>query len=83
MAVFAFSNPTPTTNIKQENLTSQINGTNNSFTVNVNFISSSLRVYYNGLRQTTTFFTIISNNQFQTTFTPSNGDNIEVDYIPS
>lgn len=69
--------------MEQENLTSQINGSNNSFTVNVNFISSSLRVYYNGVRQTNDFFSITSDNQFQTTFTPSTGDKLEVDYIPS
>tara|TARA_R100001163_G_scaffold61175_1_gene50968 strand:+ start:134 stop:388 length:255 start_codon:yes stop_codon:yes gene_type:complete len=84
MAYFIFqTSTTGTTDMEQENLTSQINGSNDTFTVSVNFDSTSLRVYYNGIRQTNDFFSTISNNQFQLTFSPATGDKLEIDYIPS
>lgn len=84
MAAFIFSiSTTGTTDMEQENLTSQINGSNDTFTVSVNFVSDSLRVYYNGIRQTNDFFSITSNNQFQLTFTPITGDKLEIDYVAS
>lgn len=84
MAFFIFSTTTTgTPDMEQENLTNQINGSSDTFTVSVNFISSSIRVYYNGVRQTDDNYSIISNNQFQLSFTPSTGDKLEIDYIPS
>ena len=66
----------------QENISTQCNGSRTTFTVNANFISTSLRVYYNGVRQTGEF-TVISDNQFSLSFTPDSGDLLEIDYITS
>ena len=70
--------------LKQSNLTSQVNGSATSFTVPEAYQSGSLRVYWNGLRQITGV-SITENSQttFQTTFTPENGDYIVVDYYPN
>jgi len=67
-------------NMTKENLSSQCNGTRTTFTTNANFDSDSLRVYYNGIRQTGAF-SIVSDNQFELSFTPQSGELLEVDYI--
>lgn len=64
----------------KENISSQCNGTRTTFVLNANFVSTSLRVYYNGIRQTGAF-SIVSDNQFQLLFTPQSGDLLEVDYV--
>jgi len=83
MARFIFTvEPGGETEMTQENISSQCNGSRTTFTVNANFVSSSLRVYYNGVRQTGEF-TVISDNQFSLSFTPDTGDRLEIDYITS
>ena len=81
MAFFRYSiTITGESDMTKENISSQCNGTRTTFTLNANFESSSLRVYYNGIRQTGAF-SIVSDNQFQLSFTPQSGDLLEVDYV--
>lgn len=58
-------------------LSSQINGITNQFTINEPFVSSTLRIFYNGLRQGN--FTAITSG-FQLDFIPTSGDSLLVDY---
>ena len=44
------------------------------------FLLNTLRIYYNGLRQSPTYFTEISTSGFTTTFPTIDGDEILVDY---
>jgi len=66
-----------------ENLEDQINGTNQTFTLTRSYVSGSLRVYWNGQRQTVGD-TITENNdtQFTTTFIATTGTELIVDYVP-
>ena len=83
MAFFRYSiTITGDSDMTKENISSQCNGTRTTFTINANFESDSLRVYYNGIRQTGAF-SIISDNQFELSFTPQSGDLLEVDYVAS
>ena len=84
MASFRF----PTTSasgeeMKQENLTSQINGSRTEFNISESFSSSSLRVYYNGVRQTSDEVTVTGSDSFSLSFTPTSGDKLLVDYTSS
>ena len=45
-----------------------------------NFLSNTLALYYNGLRQSTADYTITGNNSFTVAFTPDLGDTLRVDY---
>ena len=68
--------------MNKENLTSQVNGTRTEFTVSGNFVTNSLRVYYNGVRQVQgEHFTEVTDQTFTTTFTPQNGDFLNIEYI--
>lgn len=70
-------------NMKQADLTSQVNGERNVFTVPENYQTGTIRVYYNGLRQVKNdHFTEPNQNQVTLLFTPQTGDFITVDYIP-
>ena len=67
--------------MKQADLTSQINGNRTVFTVPESFSGGSLRVYYNGVRQVTNeTFSETSDTQFSLTFTPQIGDFLTIDY---
>ena len=70
--------------LKQVNLTSQIDGSAQRFTVPEAYQAGSLRVYWNGLRQIGggVTFTENSTTQFTTTFTPDSGDYLIIDYYP-
>lgn len=69
--------------MKQADLTSQVNGERNVFTVPENYQTGTIRVYYNGLRQVKNdHFTEPNQNQVTLLFTPQTGDFITVDYIP-
>jgi hypothetical protein len=69
---------------KQIDLSAQCNGINQTFTVSENFVASSLRVYWNGIRQTpATGVSVESASTFSTTFTPESSDSLIIDYIPS
>ena len=45
-----------------------------------NFLSNTLALYYNGLRQSTADYTITGSNSFTVVFTPELGDTLRVDY---
>lgn len=83
MAFFRYSIEGATEDMEQENLTSQINGVTSEFTISKSFNSASLRVYYNGIRQTGDEVTISSSTEFQLSFTPTSGDKLVVDFKPS
>lgn len=69
--------------LKEANLTSQIDGETYDFTMPESFQSGSLRVYWNGLRQITgVSITVVSATEFQTSFTPGDGDQLVADYYP-
>ena len=68
-------------NLKQENLTSQCDGSAQSFTVSVAYKASALQVYWNGLQQTPTEITEDTQTTFSTDFTPTSDDNLIVIFI--
>ena len=68
-------------NLKQENLTSQCDGTTQSFTINVAYKAATLQVYWNGLQQTSTEITEDTQTTFSTNFTPTNDDTLVVVFI--
>lgn len=71
-------------NMQQEDLSSQTNGSNQTFTVSVPFDSDSLRVYWNGIRQQINeTITVQSITTFSTSFTPNTGDYIFIDFTPA
>lgn len=63
-----------------ENLSSQITGSTTTFTTTYAYQSGSLKVYWNGQRQYSGTVTETSSNTFSTTFTPTGGDVLIVDY---
>lgn len=69
--------------MKTANLSSQLDG-RSTFTLPETYKSNSLRVYFNGVRETESV-TEISNTQFQFDFTPTTGIGVEliVDYVPN
>lgn len=70
--------------MRKANLTSQINGERTGFIISENYVSGSLRVYYNGIRQVAgETFSETNATSFNLNFTPQVGDFLEVDYIPS
>ena len=67
-----------------ENITSQINGITQSFTLTNDYVSGSLRVYWNGQRQIVgDTITETGNNTLSTTFLPLVGQYLIVDYVIS
>lgn len=67
--------------MKKADLTSQVDGEENVFTVPNVYVAGSLRVYYNGIRQESgNGFSETTSTTFTTTFTPSVGETISVDY---
>ena len=69
--------------MKQADLSSQIDGSSQEFTVPENYSSGSLRVYFNGIRQEVgNTISESGSNTFQTTFTPQTGDSLSLDYQP-
>jgi len=68
--------------LKQANLTSQINGSTTTFNLPESIASGSLRVYWNGIRQVaSSTYSELTSLTFSTTFTPVNGDYLVVEYI--
>jgi len=68
---------------KTEDLTIQINGIRDTFTVAENYKQDSLKVYRNGQRQITgRTVTITSSNSFQLDTVPSTDEFLLIDYIP-
>lgn len=69
--------------MKQADLTSQVNSNRTSFTVPEDYKAGSLRVYYNGVRQTEgNTFNEHNSTTFTTQFTPITGDYLTIDYTP-
>ena len=67
--------------LKQANLTGQINGSNQNFTIPESIKSGSLRVYWNGLRQVSSnTYSELTSTTFSTTFIPVSGDFLIVEY---
>ena len=84
-----FSNPvvamrrsTPS-EILQESLTAQINGSNSSFTTSQNYKTGTLTVRWNGQVQALSDVTETGLNTFNLSLTPESGDAIEVAYRPA
>jgi hypothetical protein len=70
--------------MKQADLTSQVDGNRTTFTIPENYQTGSIRVYYNGIRQVKTdHFTEPNQTQINLLFTPQTGDFLTVDYIPA
>jgi len=67
--------------MQQEDLSSQCDGSTQSFTVQEPFDSDSLRVYWNGVRQQIgETITVTSLDTFTTTFTPGSDHYLFIDY---
>jgi len=65
-----------------ENLTPYINGVNSHFDLLGTVNDNSLEVYFNGIRQSTSEYTLDGDYQgFTTTFVPLVDDTLQVDYI--
>lgn len=70
--------------MKKANLTSQVDGINQVFTVPEDYETNSLRVYHNGVRQVKNVsYSETTSNTFTLSFTPVNGDYITIDYSAS
>lgn len=68
--------------LSKENLTNQINGSSQQFTISESIVSGSLRVYWNGIREVESeSFNQINSTTFSTVFTPLNGDTLIVEYV--
>lgn len=68
-------------NMERENVSSQADGSNQSFSTAANYKSGSLAVYWNGIRQQTgVTITETGSGTFSTSFVASSGDYIFVDY---
>ena len=65
-----------------ENVTSQITGSNTDFTTSQVYVSGTLRVYWNGQRQGSNEILELSSSTFRTTFVASTDDVLFIDYIP-
>ena len=79
--VFLFTMLSGGDDMKNANLTSQVDGETTVFTVPEPFTAGSLRVYYNGVRQVRNVtFTETNATTFTLTFTPVSGEYITVDY---
>lgn len=83
MARIIFPSETGESDMKQADVTSQVNSERTSFTLPENYQAGSLRVYYNGLRQVEgETFDEHNSTTFTTNFTPQTGDYLTCDYIP-
>tara|TARA_R110002012_G_scaffold195375_2_gene363590 strand:- start:1099 stop:1356 length:258 start_codon:yes stop_codon:yes gene_type:complete len=83
MAYFLYSSSSSSdSEMKQADLTSQITGSNQSYTLPEDYVSGSLRVYWNGVRQVVgESFSEHNATVFNTVFTAESGDFITVDYV--
>jgi len=70
-----------TVNLKREDISSQVDGSTQSFTVSLPYKSGTLQVYWNGLLQLFTDIGETSVTNFTTSFTPKVGDNLAVVFI--
>lgn len=69
-------------NVYDEVPSGTINGVNTVFTTANDFISTTIRVYFNGLRERQGgCYTVTDTNEITFTSAPKTGDEILVDYI--
>ncbi len=75
----------PGQQVRNEILTSQIDGATDSFTTANNYVAGTLQVYVGGLRQIPSGndYTETGVNSFQLAYTPFSGEKMIVDYIKS
>lgn len=76
----------PGEQVRNEILTSQIDGLTDSFTTTNNYVAGTLEVYLNGMRQSPGAgldYTETGVNSFQLNSTPISGEKILVDYTKS
>jgi len=70
-----------TVNLEHEDISSQCNGSQQSFTVSKPYQTGTLQVYWNGLLQLSSDITEVSTYVFSTTFIPTANDNLVVIFI--
>ncbi len=70
-----------TVNLKIDDLTSSCDGSTQSFTVSSPYKTGLLQIYWNGLLQTSTEITEVSQTTFSTDFTPTSDDVLVAVYI--
>lgn len=84
MAGFIYTVTTGSEEMKKQNVTSQINGSRTTFTVQEEYKTGTLRVYYNGVRQIEDeTFTETTSTTFTLTFQTITGDYLSIDYTPN
>ena len=84
MAGFIYTVSTGSEEMKKQNVTSQINGSRTTFTVQEEYKTGSLRVYYNGVRQIEDeTFSETTSTTFTLTFQTITGDYLTIDYTPN
>jgi hypothetical protein len=67
--------------LKQLDISNQIDGNTSTFTTTESIEQSSLRVYYNGIRQSPNDISFNSSTSFSLSFTPQTGDFLFIDYV--
>lgn len=67
--------------LKQLDITNLINGVTSTFSINDSIVQTSLRVYYNGVRQSPNDISFNSSTQFTLSFIPQLGDFLFIDYV--
>ena len=84
MFTFVYINPPGTgANMEKANLTSQITGSLDVFTI-PEADTSTIRLYYNGVRQVEgENFTVNNSTTITLAFTPQTGDFLTIDYTPA
>ena len=71
-------------NMKKEDLSAQVNSSNQTYTVSEDYKTGSLRVYWNGVRQIELVtFSESTSTTFSTTFIANTGDYLTIDYKPN
>jgi hypothetical protein len=70
-----------TVNLEYEDISTQTDGSTQSFTVSKAYQTGTLQVYWNGLLQLFTDIVETSSRTFTTSFTPEDNDNLVVIYI--
>ena len=63
-----------------EDISSQCNNARQLFTISNSFNATSIRIYWNGVRQSFTEITVESALTFSTAFTPSSGNSLVAEY---
>jgi hypothetical protein len=70
-----------TVNLEYEDISTQTDGSTQSFTVSQAYQTGTLQVYWNGLLQLFSDIVETSSRTFTTSFTPEDNDNLVVIYI--